>query len=137
MEKVLVPAIKADPDISGLVADRVFAPTALGVGNIPADPQKPYLTWNEMPSDRVASVRETSRATLRQYQFFVYDEAGDTLRVNEILSHLRRVVEDLAPYNQDGIRISEATWLGESQVYSDDEMGAVVRYGLAQFMVNG
>lgn len=136
MEDVLVAALKNDVTLSAIIADRLYAPASLGIGNNPAAPEKPYVQWNEIVSTSSEVVKETSNATTRTFQIFVYGELGDPGRVNEVMREAKRVVKALAPYDVDGVRISQSDWNGESSLMEDSVMKAVVRIGMASFMVN-
>lgn len=136
MESVVTQALVNDEDFEEIFSDRIFAPSSLGVGPIPANPDKPYVLWKELESTAHESVQETSDATSRTFQFFVHDERGDTTRLNEGLRAIKSVVKDVAPYDDETTRISESSWHGESEIFDDVEMGNIVRYGFATFLVN-
>ena len=123
------------------VEDWFYGPGVLGVGDEPADPPKPYMIYGELPGFAYQTVRETSNAGQRNFQFFVYDEKGDFSRINAILRHLERIVKGMAPFEHtdtDGVlwRCSESVWTGISGTTPDPQYDSSVRYGTARFTVS-
>lgn len=137
MEGHLVQTILADPAIAEIVGDRFYASGSLGEGPNPAQPQKPWMAWTELPSAPYREVQKTSNSQLRLFQIFVYDDKGDYERINRILSICRRIVKSMYPFEtEDGVRCSGSEWGGFSGNIVDDGYDASVRFGIARFTVS-
>lgn len=142
MEGLLSSTIATDNDLLAFLEDRdpstwLFQKSSLGEGDNPDIPPRPYIVWNESDSIPQAAVKETSNAQWRQFNFYVYDDAGDYGRVNEILRHLRRIVKELAPFTaDDGSRCSQSDWVGISGQIEDGGYHLITRFGTARFMVS-
>jgi hypothetical protein len=69
---------------SGELGWRTYYRGTLGHGGNPASPARPYLMYGEEQGFRFSEVRETSRAQVRSFKFYVYDEPLGITRINDI-----------------------------------------------------
>lgn len=114
-----------------------FALTSLGIAPNPAQPDRPYIVWKELPDQVHEEVKETSNSRFRNFQFSVYDEKGSFTRINAILNDLRRVVKNMAPFTtEEGIHCSASDHMGFSGQIVDDGYDSCVRYAIARFNVS-
>lgn len=144
MESFFVQKIITDAELLALpgLAGRdpstwFYASHSLGIGPVTGNPEKPWLAWNELPSQANREVRRTSNSQMRNFHIFCYDEEGDFTRVNDILSVVRRIVKEMAPFTTpEGHRCSDSDWIGISGNLPAAEYDGVVRFGIARFVVS-
>ena len=116
---------------------RIYQVGSLGVGAVPADPVKPFMTIRQMPSTRYREVRDTSRANRQTWQIYCYDTRGSLLRIDSIMQLAEPIVESLEGLQSPtGAWCFEALWLGISQDFGDDNYDAVARYATVQLSSN-
>jgi hypothetical protein len=80
--------------LSGL-SERVFSQGVLGVGDIPANPARPYIQVNLGESAAFREVRDTSRSLDASCRVYVYDDMGSFTRINDIHRLVRETLEGL------------------------------------------
>lgn len=135
-------AIEEDAQLIALLDGReaptwLFATSAVGEGDNPQIPTRPYIVWNEGDTAPQAAVKETSNAQWRLLRFYVYDDEGDFGKINAIMQHLRRIVKGVAPFTtEDGTRCSASEWIGISGLIQDQGYHLITRFGTARFMVS-
>lgn len=123
-----IPAIAQDCD------GRFYASGTLGIGNVPANPDRPYCMYTQLPANAYQEVRKTSTATLRFFQFYVYDDRGDFARIDNILAAVRETIPGLVDKvdTSNGATCIEAIWTGESPDIADDQHDTNVKFGSFQ-----
>lgn len=136
-EQIFVPAIEEDAESLALIDRRIFAATSLGIGMTEPKPDRPYVVWNELASRPYDEVRETSNSESRVYTFWAYDDMGDTTRINQILSVIRRVCKDLVPFvTPEGARCTGQEYRGRGALVVDDGLGCSTRFCIVQFTLS-
>lgn len=88
-------ALMADTVLQSMLSERLYSSGALGVDDIPANPDLPYaqLAWGEAAQYR--EVRETSDATRHALRAYVYDGRGSFTVIDNIHRQMRQTVEGL------------------------------------------
>lgn len=142
MEDFLIRAIEQDAQLLIALDGRepatwMFQTSAVGEGENPDIPDRPYIVWNEGVAVPQAAVKESSNAQWRTFTFYIYDDSGDFGRINAIMRHLRRIVKAVAPFTtEDGTRCSASEWVGISGLIQDQGYHLITRFGTARFMVS-
>lgn len=123
-----IPAIQED------CGGRFYASGSLGIGDTPANPERPYCLFIELPSVPFQEVRKTARATNRFFQVFVYDDRGDYARIDNILAAVRETILGLVLQEDasTGARCIESIWTGDSQDLTDDQHDTSYKFSLFQ-----
>lgn len=130
MQQILFSLLKNTPALQELVDRRIYMTGTLGVKGVPADPQKPYIMVNELPSTPHQAIRETGRAQDRYFQLFTYDVPGSVVRINAILEVLRETVIGLVGQESpSGSRCLDAVWQGESQAIATEDESVLAKFG--------
>lgn len=133
MDRLINTVLKDTPPLQEIVDRRIWPRGALGTGEVPAEPELPYILYGELPSQPHQAVRETSRATDHYFQFFVYDKLGSFVRINLILDILRETVSGLSGQRSpSGALCLEGVWQGASQNMPNNEEKKGVKFGTAK-----
>lgn len=117
------------------VGDRVFATGSLGVGDVPAAPQKPYCTVREGESTFFQAVSETGKAERIPYQVSIYSERGSTVDARAMLLLLMDAIKALPGTDHASGRCIGSEWGSISQDFVDEPRDASVKFAL--FTVSG
>lgn len=121
MNKLIVATLKATPVIQADVDRRIWLAGALGRGEIPPDPKKPYILYKELTTLPFDAVQETSRSANRQFEFHANDERGSFLRIERILRNVREALLLLpGQWSPSGAFCLGAKWEGTSREFEDD-----------------
>lgn len=132
MPELVYSHLSSDTVLASVVQDRIYAAGTLGVDNIPAEPDYPYvmLNWGEAPQYRV--VRETSRVLAHSLRVYVYDTRGSFVRINNIHRMIRDTVEGLggqvSPSGRRCTAAEFATLGGEDTIAERNENVRVATY---------
>jgi hypothetical protein len=137
VRRLLHTSLLADPLLAAEVGQRIYQASSLGVGDVPPEPQKPYVLYTELPSDPFVAVRETSRAKARFFQVYVYDDRGSFLRIERILALIRETLVSLVgAVSPSGVRCTDVLWQGESGEITDEEYDANSKFGNVRFVAS-
>lgn len=120
---------------------RIYAAATLGQGQSPdgnpAQPDLPYVVWNELPSNPSRVVEETSNSQQRFFTFWVYDTMGSLSTINAIMRIIRAEVKDLSPVETtDDGRCTESRWMGLSGNFPDEPYNTSSRYGTLRLQMS-
>lgn len=97
MKALVISAIKGitwSGPLAGLSA-RVFSQGVLGVGDLPANPKRPYIQVAMGEAPAYLSVRESSTSLAHACRIYVYDDMGSHARINDIHRLVRETLEGL------------------------------------------
>jgi hypothetical protein len=137
VRRLLHTSLLANALVVAEVGQRVYQSSSLGVGDVPPEPQKPYVLYTELPSDPYLAVRETSRAKARFFQVYVYDNRGSFVRIERILALIRETLVSLnGTVSPSGVRCTDVQWQGESGDISDEEYDANSKFGNVRFVAS-
>ncbi len=115
----------------------MFQSSALGVGNVPAHPDHPFVVWNELDDLEFLEVRETSDSRNRTFTWSVYAPFGDFTVIDEILYGIKRRIKLLRDFKTaDGIVCMESLWLGTSGQILSDGYSSSTKFGTTRHTVN-
>jgi len=129
MRSLLYQAVAAIPAFGG----RVYQASATGVGDVPQSPDKPFCVIREIGSTTYPVVEETASPRARSFYFWVYDERGSYVRIDELLKEVGDTVRDLVgSVSPSGRRCIGVNWQGESMDLEDDTYDANAKYGSAR-----
>lgn len=135
MRDLIFESLMADTELQDYVDSRIYEASALGVDDVPANPEKPYITYQELDSAAFPEVRETSQAQARIFQFFVYDERGSFTRIGDIIGVLRQTLSSLSGKSStSGTRCTDAVFRGTSADVPDIQQNANVKFATFQFV---
>lgn len=95
MRGLIQTSLLAQEPLANLVGDRIYGVGALGLGDVPAEPQTPYVQWGEESASPYSEVRETSSVKARVFRFYVYDDKGSYTVIDDIHELLRQTLEGL------------------------------------------
>lgn len=110
----------------------------LGVKDIPAKPNTPYVLIGELPSQPHHTVEETSRAQDHYFQVFAYDKPGTMARIDAIMAAVRETVRELSgQVSPSGLICLEATWQGASQDFVEQSENKLVKFATVKLTANG
>jgi len=123
LRKVIFRALKGDPELQSLVGERIFQRGST-LDGIPPTDEVPYIVYNLGQG----FVKGPSALKARQQglQVWVHDEPGDYFRIDEILTRVKEVLEEVdagAPIGFLEIRQFET-----SQDLWDNLLKHLVRY---------
>lgn len=134
MKQLLYSRLQADAELAEVVGDRIYESSALGVGDVPASPAKPYILYTELPSSPYRDVRETSRAKARIFQIWCYDERGSFIRIERVLALVREtLLGSVAEVSPSGARCTDVEWQGESSDIVDVPLDSNAKFVLIRF----
>lgn len=109
----------------------------VGVGDVPANPPRPFMVMRQMPSTRYQTVRDTSKANRQGWQLYFYDDPGSLLRIDALLAIAELVVDGLeGVQSSSGAWCFESLWVGISQDFRDESYDAVARFATIQLSTN-
>jgi hypothetical protein len=100
-------------------AERVYPRGSLGLGNIPAEPQTPYLMYafgEDLTNEEVRDGHDSITTTLRIY---VYDKKGSYVRIDEIHKFVRETLKDKSGYEAAGWRCTDIVARGIGEETTD------------------
>ena len=134
MRALIYQAVKDIPEIAEDCGGRFYQSSSVGIGGVPANPDRPYCLFMELPSIPFQEVRHTARAVNRIFQVFVYDERGDFTRIDNILAAVRETILGLVLEvdTSTGARCIESLWTGDSQDITDDQHDTSAKFSLFQ-----
>lgn len=134
MRKLVYSALMANEELVEIVGNRLYASGALGVDDIPAQPQRPYIQFAFGEAPQYATVRETSTAAAQSLRIYVYDDRGSYVRIDEIHRLVRQTIEGLGGMvSPSGRRCTDAMFLtlgGEDVVAALDANVRMAAYRL-------
>jgi hypothetical protein len=137
MRQLLHTRLLGNAQLALEVDGRIYQSSSLGVGDVPPEPEKPYILYTELPSDPYQAVSETSRAKARYFQVYVYDNRGSFLRIERILALIRETLVGLSGVvSPSGVRCTDVQWQGESSDLSDEEYNANSKFGNVRFVAS-
>lgn len=117
--------------------NRIYQRGSIGVGDTPADPEKPYIVMGELAPGLHPEVRDTARTTSHFFQFHVYDERGSFLRIDRLLSVIRDSVLGLvAVTSASGARCTDVEWTDASGDLSDPQLDANAKFIIMRVTAN-
>jgi hypothetical protein len=95
MRQLVYAALMADTVLQSMISQRLYASGALGVDDIPADPDVPYvqLAWGEASQYR--EVRKTTTTARHALRAYVYDGRGSFTVIDNIHRQMRHTIEGL------------------------------------------
>lgn len=112
MRQLVYSSLIANPDIQQYVANRIYAAGALGVDDIPAKPERPYIQYTLGEGPQYMTVREESTSLAHPLRIYVYDNRGSFVRIDEIHRLVRQTVEGLGGMvSPSGRRCTDATFI--------------------------
>lgn len=118
---ILYSALTGDAQLTAIVpTERIYA-----AGSLEGSPARPWIvirTGDE--SSRLRDDRSSVASQLRA-SVWVYDEPGSYLRIDAILTHVRRVLLAM-PGDASAICCE---WAGDGPELGDDELKAILRVG--------
>lgn len=134
MRALVFNTFKDIPEVAIDCGGRFYAAGTLGIGTVPANPDRPYCMYAQLPATAYQEVRKTSTATLRMFEFYVYDDRGDFTRIDNILAAVRETIPELVDKvdTSNGATCIEAIWTGESPDVPDDQHDTNVKFGSFQ-----
>lgn len=147
LEGHLEVAITGDSEIAELFVDDegnprdpetwFFSSESLGKGDNPAQPERPYIVWNELSDQEHPEVRETSDARTRFFSWYVYDRMGDYTLIERILYRIKKRIKALDHFTTaDGVVCSESRWLGTSGRIPSDGYDSSTKFGTSSHTVS-
>lgn len=137
MDKLLYDTVVATPVVQTEVGSRVFSANSVGIGPNEERPMFPWIAINELPSNSFDEVRETGNSTSHGFAIYVYDELGDSTRINRILSGIRDTVKNLSgTTSASGARCTDSLWQGTSALIPDREYSANVKFCTIRLVAN-
>lgn len=134
MRALIYQACKDIPAIAEDCSGRMYQAGALGIGDAPANPDRPYALITELPSVPFQEVRKTAHPANRFFQFWVYDDRGDFARIDNILLAVRETILGLESQvdASTGARCIGVLWTGDSQDIPQDQQDTNAKYSLFQ-----
>lgn len=117
--------MKNHAPLTALVSTRIAAATA----QEKAPDTKPFIVHraiSELPDLRGD---DTVRTRTDTYLIFVHDVPGDYMQIDQILSILRQLFENVSDQEENIIR---STWIENSEDFRDDDMGTILKYARIQ-----
>lgn len=122
---------------ANVAGGRIYASSSLGRGANVDLPVRPYIVWNELPSQPAEAMRRESTSRFRTFTLYVYDDEGDWARIDSVLGALETIVKAMAPRKyEDGFRITDSDWRGSSGHIADPAYHLNCKFGTARFLVN-
>jgi len=133
----LVAELEADTTLMNLLnaaSRRIYLQTSLGIGAHAAYPPKPFVVLSELESFIHREVEEVSNARDRNFQFWAYDNEGDFVEIDKIMSRFRDLVKGLRSFKTvDGIQVSESRFTGISGSLTDSQYHSSCKWAGARF----
>jgi hypothetical protein len=139
MRTLLYQTIKGLPALTPYLGDepRVWPMGTLGKGDIPARPEPVFILYRQLPSTDFPEVRKAGQSNTKTFEVFVYDEAGDYLRIDDVLSILIPAVKSLKLVaSPSGARCTDVRWTGNGADGFDADLDMFVRNTTFQFVSN-
>lgn len=134
MKKLISKSLIENLELANVIEDRVYQSSSLGIGDIPEKPKLPYILYTELPSFPYREVRETSNASLRTFQIYIYDEPGSFLRIEDLLELVRETLIGLAGVvSPSGARCTDVDWRGYSEDFTDTVRNEIFRFATFNF----
>lgn len=94
---------------------RSYVRGTLGTGDIPAEPDFPYVMYGFEQSLAVKAIRETADAEVYPGQIYVYDKPGSYVRIKRIHRMIKQTLLELvATSDADGTFCYDLTYEGRS-----------------------
>lgn len=94
------------------LTDRIYPVGALGIGDIPAAPDRPYIQYGFDTHTPYPEVREGGGPLRHVLRVFYYDDRGDYLRIDAIHKVVRQTIEGLTTQvSPSGVRCTDALFL--------------------------
>jgi hypothetical protein len=138
VRQLLYTALMANATLQEEIENRLYERSALGKGDIPAQPKPPYLLYGGEANSVVREIQDTAKA---QHQFFrltAYDEAGDYLRIERMLRLVRDTLLTLSgQVSPSGLTCMGVWWTATSEDGVDVETGYNLMYSIYRFTTNG
>lgn len=99
-------------DLAPGLTNRIYPVGSLGVGDIPAEPDRPYIQYGFDTHTPYAEVREGGGPLRHIMRVFYYDDRGDYLRIDAIHKLVRQTIEGLTTQvSPTGVRCTDAMFL--------------------------
>ena len=119
---------------STAVGNRVYLMSSLGVvEGTDSRPPWPYVCYREFPERVHNEVFETSDASTKTFQIYVYDDRGSYSNIDAALRAVRDAVKALeGTRSADGAFCMRSRWTGMSQDFFDQQYQSNVRFGTVQ-----
>jgi hypothetical protein len=115
-------------DISEGLTTRVWPQWALGIEDIPSDPDKPYIQYGFDAHVPFPVVRETGGAQRHLLRLFYYDYRGDYTRIDDIHHLIKPTIEGLVgQISPSGVRCTDAQFLTLGGDLTDNVRGLSVK----------
>lgn len=131
-------AMKDSVALADDVETRIYERSSLGVGDIPASPEPPYLLYGEEANIVVREVQDTARCQHRSFRFAAYDERGNYLRIERILRTVRETMLALSgQVSPTGVSCLGVWWSSTSDDGVDIEQGLNTKFIIVRFTTNG
>lgn len=137
MRILVANALINGPGTDPAVAGRVYEASALGVGDVPAQPPPPYITYIEDPGTVVRGVQDTSRAQHRNFRIQVHDHLGSFVQIERILDLVRETMLALeSTVSPSGAVCMGVWWTGTSSDITDPTRGRNVKFSTFRVTTN-
>lgn len=137
MKQLVMSQLKAEPAIAEVVSDRIYGQSALGEGDVPAYPEKPFMIVtfgvdNAFP----AYMQNESRPMTSAVQVYAYQEKGSYSTINDLLKQVRETLLSLpGQESPSGLyRCTNLSWGGISAEGRDEDYNANMRYLSAELV---
>lgn len=99
-------------DISVGLTARIWPSGALGIADIPAEPERPYIQYGFDAHVPYTEVREGGGPSRHLLRIWYYDDRGDFTRIDEIHKQVRQTIEGLTgQVSPSGSRCTDSMFL--------------------------
>jgi hypothetical protein len=126
IRKVVFRALRADPEITSLVGDRIWQRGSTPDGIPPGE--TPYIVYHM--GERFGAGPSALRASRQTVQVWVHDEPGDYYVIDQILARVKFVLEAVEAGNPHGFL--EIRFLQTGPDLWDDLVKQIVRFSRLQ-----
>lgn len=119
------------------IGPRAYRHGALGHGDVPSQPEWPYVLIRALDVVPYAAVQKTGRSARHDYLVYVYDERGSYARIDRILRELRDAFfsreGSAAP---SGKQCTGVEWFGTSADLVEKDLNSNTKYATIRITAN-
>lgn len=95
MRSLVYQALMADVPLQDIIGGRLYPAGSLGTGDIPENPERPYIQYGFDAHLSYPAVREGGGPKRHLLRVWYYDDRGDYVRIDEIHARVEKTVEGL------------------------------------------
>lgn len=115
-------------------SQEIYQANSLGIGEHPAEPDKPFAVVNELEPFIHRVVEDVSNCMDRNIFLWAYGPEGDYTAVDAVLYRFRDIVKGMRDFvTAEGVRVSESRFVGFSGNLTDSQYHSSCKWASARF----